>query len=993
MGTSTKLVGTFMVALSFVWAWDAADACEIDLDFQWLGDSVEYWPYGGFLQFNDDDDDSDGQLDYQDPDSGLCDDEVRALTLARRPPSNEGTVTLRLAAGSATGKVKVWKTILKGAENEIAVEGAGTTWDLSTEGMPWGLGIEGVAPSGSVGDVKLELVWSDGPGEGTVVDRIKLTVIRCDIDIVDPDVTEADERYVLTSILTSFGRRKVTLRQTEPYGIVILTRDGTVQQDMLKVFDAPTGGNEIQFDGQDNKFNSSQLPKTLYVEGSQTEGDAWLRLRAEDRTLTAAGYSWEIEDYLSFKVTEIDIDIDSDNNNDTGRPDRSAYEDSVEDVEGDSSKPGKFLNVSMGDTDEDCIPDFADGFDLDGTPGNGDDGSDDLYWVKMVLEVPSTVDFENATVEFTYSASEPASVNKTGSEPLYAWTPASGNLRIWTKNGDQARNKANVSSGGDFVASGTTYDATDLGFSASVSTRMFHVEGIAAGSGYGSERIKVDVDPDGAGSESVRTDAVRTTIAEADVDVDSNNDGTTNTVDDHIEAQPPGCIVPETEEGDVAGQDCLKAVSLSVSPVLSACDVVLSAGSGVKIWADQAKTTEISLPKTYTSPADLPATVWVDGLTRGSNPAIQLTYKTDDYIPIDIAEDSAKVFVTDTISWAPKADDVAYVWSSLPSLGEGDANDFKGEIDVVQGFAVVWYGDSTGKSDNDFKTCTLANYQNMPNSGAFCVISHGSQGAHYAVYATGTPAGKTACDSWRSGQGANMTTAWVGSESCWSVRVSSNWLNTNYKGTCDANNTITFWDICHSASAGTGEPAVKEAAGGRWRIGYLDTTGETECRAVNQMFLKRMNGKTDDTTRRTAGRAWDGGTNYPGWPTLNVQMDGNDWTTLCPAPMHNDPVWPASNPGDRYGWGCVVFDTYMNDNYSAASALVRVTGGPTYAHTWAGNTYGKSILGFDFDKTGGGATTMKAEADNCRNKDGAGKGRKLDQNRVAPNGDDRTWSY
>lgn len=128
-------------------------------------------------------------------------------------------------------------------------------------------------------------------------------------------------------------------------------------------------------------------------------------------------------------------------------------------------------------------------------------------------------------------------------------------------------------------------------------------------------------------------------------------------------------------------------------------------------------------------------------------------------------------------------------------------------------------------------------------------------------------------------------------------------------------------------------------------------------------------------------------------------MDGEDWTTLCPAPMADDEVWPPnhSNPGDRYGWGCVVFDTYMNYNISADDALTMVSGGSTYEHRWVPNTHGKFILGFDYDKTDGTATEMHAVGTECKNMDPSG-GRMMDGDRVAPasdphNPDNKAWSF
>ena len=53
------------------------------------------------------------------------------------------------------------------------------------------------------------------------------------------------------------------------------------------------------------------------------------------------------------------------------------------------------------------------------------------------------------------------------------------------------------------------------------------------------------------------------------------------------------------------------------------------------------------------------------------------------------------------------------------------------------------------------------------------------------------------------------------------------------------------------------------------------------------------------------------------------------------------------------------------------------------------------MLGFDYDKTGGAATEMKAEADYCKNRDpnDAAGARKLDENRIWPNADDKNWSW
>ncbi len=63
-------------------------------------------------------------------------------------------------------------------------------------------------------------------------------------------------------------RKAITLSATPAgwQGNVILARNNT----KVKIYDAATGGNEITFNGTDNKFAGGVLPKTLYVQGDTT---------------------------------------------------------------------------------------------------------------------------------------------------------------------------------------------------------------------------------------------------------------------------------------------------------------------------------------------------------------------------------------------------------------------------------------------------------------------------------------------------------------------------------------------------------------------------------------------------------------------------------------------------------------------------------------------------------------------------------------------------
>jgi len=784
-----------------------------------------------------------------------------------------------------------------------------------------------------------------------------------------------------------------------------------------------------------------------------------------------------------------DVDIDSDNDNGYDPPDQDDAEDLREDIAGYPQYPGKITVVNDGDIDADGIPDFADGYNRDATPANDDDTCTGLQFVPVVLQIskPEKASIESATITITYNSSNPANVTEVGG--VYTITDA-GILRLWKNDGpNREKNAANaVQDPGDFIpgCGGEVYTAAQLGFTQYSLTQTFFVEAVRPSSTVADQQIKVEFDWDGEGVQWPTTeDAVRVTVVRIDISTDSDNDGTISSNDDMIEDMPPGCIIPKDMEGDGAGQDFLKPISLDAAPLVSGASIVLTAEAGVNIWTTIAKTSQVTLPATYT-PASLPSTLYVDGITAGSQPKIGLTYKSSNGVVLH--EDNVKVLITETISWAPQRDDIALVWSSLPSLGENDGMEFQNQL-KDQGFVVTWYRDATGDADDMFGDCTLENYKKMPESGAFHVISHGGQGAHYVAYATDTAAGRLACDAWRFpstlagddvitggtidtgadgicntaavapdvqvipvGQGSPNGTAitpgpnglldtaaggddqvdaltittgangkcetvaggddvqsislnqgepnqicinggetgitterWPGT--CYALRVSSSWLANRFAPETDTNRTITEWAICYSAqgNSSTGETAVKEAAGGRWRIGYWNPTFETEAQAVAEIFFERLNGTRDSSLRRTAGAAWDSGIGY----STNARMDGNAWTTLCPAPMADKPVFPNVSPGPRPGWGCIVFDTYMNVGVPASDAIIRVSGDPISDEAWAGGSSNKFLLGFYY---GGNVTTVRALADKCRNADSYG-GRKMDGNRVTPNGDNKDWSW
>ncbi len=482
-------------------------------------------------------------------------------------------------------------------------------------------------------------------------------------------------------------------------------------------------------------------------------------------------------------------------------------------------------------------------------------------------------------------------------------------------------------------------------------------------------------------------DTCTVTVVQIDIDTDSNNDGTIDADDageDQYEEYAPGRIICVNGYGINTNTDYLGEIKLALRPALTNGVLKLEAiegGDRIKVWTTINKTAEITLPKTYDlSSTNSPSSFYVDGIVTGKV-MVAWSYSYGNFA----CTDKVAMVIIPTISYTPVSSN-AYVWSSLPSLGTGDGTEFQNQI-KDEGFKVTWFSDSSA-SDTNFEDCSLANYKNMANAGAFTVISHGAVGKHLSVYAEDTTNGQNACNAW-CGTEANMVTKREDGLGYY-VEVSSKWLADNWKSGMDANRTIGMWSICYSASdnPSEGESSVKEATGGRWRSGYWNPTDETEARDVNKKFLERMNGTTDSTRKRTAGEAYEDGNGY----TNNVKMDGNDWTTLCPAPLADNAVFPDTTAENRKGWGCIVFDTYMSEDNSANEALIKQSGCPTSNHRWFDNADGYYGLGFDFDKTGGATTTMRAVADKCRNKGGT-EGRRMDGNRVTPSGDNRESSF
>jgi len=111
--------------------------------------------------------------------------------------------------------------------------------------------------------------------------------------VANSDKATVGGLVVLNSDSNSAPRQQITVEQAQPAsyaGNVTLTRNSA----KVKVFTAATNGNEITFNGTDNKFANSTLPRSFYVEGAAFSGtmrDVTLTVASDDGATDQATFT------------------------------------------------------------------------------------------------------------------------------------------------------------------------------------------------------------------------------------------------------------------------------------------------------------------------------------------------------------------------------------------------------------------------------------------------------------------------------------------------------------------------------------------------------------------------------------------------------------------------------------------------------------------------------------------------------------------------------
>ena len=220
---------------------------------------------------------------------------------------------------------------------------------------------------------------------------------------------------------------------------------------------------------------------------------------------------------MKLKLVATDIDIDSDNDNGLAMPDENSDEEKLED---EPDHPGKAIAINGLDRDKDAVPDFADGYNIDhgeddqSDSDNGDEdqsgsdngdgdqsGTDKSHdFVPVVLKFSDSIPLNEATVKFKCrDLSDPDKVSREGdgsAEKPYKYSiDDGGRVRLWRKNGSEAREKAQVPSG-DAILHNTEVRLDKLDTDGDRRVELY-LEGLAGSSSLGDINIKAEVDPDG----------------------------------------------------------------------------------------------------------------------------------------------------------------------------------------------------------------------------------------------------------------------------------------------------------------------------------------------------------------------------------------------------------------------------------------------------------------------------------------------------------------
>ena len=373
----------------------------------------------------------------------------------------------------------------------------------------------------------------------------------------------------------------------------------------------------------------------------------------------------------------VDLDIDSDNDNRFSPPDRDATEDAHEDIAGTPAHPGKILRVNSGDADSDCIPDYADGYDLLSSE-TADDTSAGSAFVPVVFELSEGIDPGHASVRVTYPASDPGAVTTNGTG---GYTLPAGSLRLWRRNGgDGTRSTNTVVMGGDFLPSGMACTAMQFGFGSGQRTVIYYVEAVRPSEQTADLRILFVVAHDGgqinrSASGFIAADAVRATAVQMEFVIPDKDGGKRPTSFVPVSEPRPVVTLTDPAADDVKIADGRATFTLSGEVTDAIADIIprhLADIATVRVLVDGE---EVIAPTPLKAGDGGAASFWRPHPFKG----------LFEDLPVEVVADGSHVVTVETSASAARRvgqDSVELLFSS-------DEDDFFGGTNFVAGIYIA----------------------------------------------------------------------------------------------------------------------------------------------------------------------------------------------------------------------------------------------------------------------------------------------------------------
>jgi len=461
-------------------------------------------------------------------------------------------------------------------------------------------------------------------------------------------------------------------------------------------------------------------------------------------------------------------------------------------------------------------------------------------------------------------------------------------------------------------------------------------------------------------------------VVEADLQIDSNNDGNISDADDSIEQFSPGAIIQLTND---LGDPEYKQLNIKISPSsVEGSLLKIRASEGqehIQLSASQGGS-PLSLPHTFSDSDTFPKVLYVKGLSLGSSKLELLTT----FGGSETVVDEVAVEIVEPISWTPLVKKAA-IWEParwddtiIGAISGAGADYFHGILEK-QGYIVDRHSDTT-YGDSNVHGVTMANLKSLKDAGVVAIEAHGNEEYIEVVYT----ATEEEAEQWVGSSNLIYFDIYKRRENSWAVSVKDSWFRENLKEGLDANKALVFLNSCISNGG-----SLPTDVGGRTVFGWSGVCPNNSIHHAGSILNSMSNEKDYRTAKKAHDRIASVAPNY--------KINGNGYTALAPSPLKQ---YGEIEGGT--GLGSIVFDSYMDSSRSASSAIVIQSGsGSLSSVNWGGNSTGKFSLHAQINGEGASGT-LKAEADNCQSyspNDNGGK--KMDGDHARPNGDDTTWTY